>query len=545
MTISQIFNSQTKTIAFAAGLLAVSSLISRFLGLIRNAMLSWRFGASESTDMYFAAFQIPDFLYAILITGGVSVVFLPLFASYMEQNKEEAWKFASNLLNSAIGILVGLAVLAALFAPLLMKLVAPGFTEDQIQVASNLTRLMLLSPILFGISSIFSGMLQYFNKFFAYSLAPILYNLGIMFGIVFLVPLFDVWGLGLGVVLGALFHVLIQIPAAIQSGFSWRAICDMRHPSIQKAIRMTFPRTIASAGFQFNLVVITALASLISAGSITIFQYANDLQYVSIGLVGAPFSIAAFSALSRLFAQQNFEQMKRVLSRTTAQIIFFLIPFSVLLFLLRAQIVRLVYGSTPKFTWEDTQLTAAVLGIFAFGLVLYGLIPLFARSFFAMQDTKTPTIFGLMAIALNIGSAIGLMQLFATENAFQQFFVSFLKLQNISDVRILAFPLAFVISGMFQVATLAIFLMRAVPALFDKAFFLSVRRTFMLTTIIGIATYATLHLYGAIIPLRTYTEVLFQFLSAGLIGMLAGIATGFAVKSPELLSLVRRLKKTP
>jgi len=197
MTVSQLFNSQTKTIAFAAGILVLSSFVSRVLGIMRNALLSWQFGAGETTDIYLAAFRIPDFLYGILIMGGIGAVFLPVFSEVFSKDEKGAWEFVSNLLHILMVSILFFSAIAFLAAPLLIDLVAPGFTEEQQEVTVGLTRLMLLSPLLLGVSAIFSGMLQYFGKFLAYSLAPLLYNVGIIFGILFLVPFF--WDLGVGV----------------------------------------------------------------------------------------------------------------------------------------------------------------------------------------------------------------------------------------------------------------------------------------------------------------------------------------------------------
>jgi len=197
--LSRLINFQTKNITFAAGILFVSSLISDLLGLFSGRLLAGHFGASSNLDIYFAAFRIPDFIYKILISGGVIVAFLPLFSEYFLKDKEEAWKFANNVLNVFAFFLVAISALAAIFAPLLLRIITPGFEAKELASVILLTRILLLSPIFLGLSSIFSGILQYFRKFLIYSLAPVFYNLGIIFGIIFLAPKFGI----LGVVFGA------------------------------------------------------------------------------------------------------------------------------------------------------------------------------------------------------------------------------------------------------------------------------------------------------------------------------------------------------
>lgn len=543
MTFSQLFHSHTKTIAMAAGLLMVSSFISGILGLIRNGLLSWRFGAGETTDIYLAAFRIPDFLYGVLIMGGITAVFLPIFSESLERNKKEAWEFTSNLLNILLAALAILSVIAFLFAPILIQLVAPGFSLDQRDVAASLTRLMLLSPIFLGISSIFSGVLQYFGKFAAYALAPILYNIGIIIGILFLVPLFGIWGLGLGVVGGALLHLLVQVPAAVKLGFHWEPLFHIQHPLISKVFRLALPRTIAAAGFHINLIVITALASIISTGSITIFNYANDIQHLPIGLIGASFAIAAFPALSRFFAEQNIERFRTAFLHTFRQIAFLVVPVSLMLFLLRAQIVRLVYGAGDKFTWDDTRLTAAVLGIFAFGILFQAFIPFLARTFFSTQNTKTPTIISIATVILNILLAIVFLKIFSSINVFTEVFISFLKLEGIADIRVLALPLALAISGIFQFLLLILFLRKYIRDMLEREMVTSLLKTGISAIILVSVTYALLQLYGGIFALRTYGEVFWQLVIASFGGGVVYFGVAFFLRSTEMSSIWSVCKK--
>ena len=222
MRASDFINHQAKNITWASIILAVSSMASRGLGVVRNWLLASHFGASSSLDAYFAAFKIPDFIYQILILGGITVAFLPLFSEYYSKDRDSAWEFVSNALGIFFILLIGLGLVAFAFSPLLVKLVAPGFTSEQAQKTVLLTRIMLLSPVFFGLSSFFSGILQYFNRFLVYSLTPIFYNLGIIFGILFFAPQFGVMGVAMGVVFGAFLHFAIQIPSALGTGFSYR-----------------------------------------------------------------------------------------------------------------------------------------------------------------------------------------------------------------------------------------------------------------------------------------------------------------------------------
>ena len=543
MTVSQFFNTQTKTIAFAAGVLVLASLLSRVLGVLRNGLLSWRFGAGETTDMYLAAFRIPDFLYGILIMGGVAVVFLPVFSEIFQKDENKAWEFASNILNVFFVVLLVLAGIAFLFAPFLMYLVAPGFSEDQREITANLTRLMLLSPILLGLSSVFSGVLQYFGKFLAYSFAPLLYNIGIIIGIVCFVPIFGIWGLGVGVVAGAALHMLIQIPAAVSSGFRWQPVFSWNDPTLKKVLRLAFPRTIAAAGFHVNLIVMTALASLISLGSITIFNYANDIQQFSIGLIGGSFAVAAFPALSRLFAEKNMRQFQTAFQITFRQILFLVAPIVLFTFLLRAQIVRLIYGAGDLFTWNDTRLTAAALGIFAFGVLFQAFIPFLTRTFFSIHNTKTPAIISIVSIIINIGLALTLLHVLAEKNGLSELLHTALRLQGIEDIRILALPLALSLAGSFQAVVLFVFLKKYILDSFDREAYSAVAKIGFSSVALAMATYGILQVYGGVFELTTYKEVVGQFMAAFIGGSIAYIGCAFLIKSPEMVYFWKAIKK--
>lgn len=542
MTVSQLFNTQTKTIAFAAGVLLLSSLISRALGVLRNGLLSWRFGAGETTDMYLAAFRVPDFLYGIFIMGGIAVVFLPLFSELYQKDKKQAWEFVANMLNVLMVSLVVISALAFVFAPFLIDVVTPGFSAEQQETTVGLTRLMLASTILLGLSSVFSGMLQYFGKFLAHSFAPLVYNLGIIGGIVFLVPWFGVWGLGLGVVIGAAMHLAIQIPPALASGFTWRFSFAWQDNRLRRMSGLALPRMVAAASFHMNFIVMTAFASLISIGSITIFNYANDIQQFSIGLIGGSFAVAAFPALSRLFAEGKNKEFQRAFGITFRQILFLVAPVVILSFLLRAQIVRLIYGAGDLFTWTDTRLTAAALGIFAFGILFQAFIPFLTRAFFSLHDTKTPAIIAVSSITLNIGLALIFLEMLKGPGMLSEFLVTSLKLQGLQDIRILALPLALALSGVFQAKLLSLLLAKHVKDVFQKPLYVSVCKTAFAAAALGVVVYGLLQVYGGVFELTTYREVLGQFVLASLGGSIAYIATAFLVQSPEMFSFWRIIK---
>ena len=448
--LKRIFYSQTKTITFAAFILAVSALISRFLGLIRDRLLAGHFGAGSELDIYFAAFRIPDFVYGLLIAGGITAAFLPVFAEHFEGGKEKepgsewsqkALDLTNNVLNCFLLLLILVCSILAIFTPFIVKFIIPGFSPENRALTINLTRIMFLSPIFFGLSSIFSGILHYFNRFLSYSLAPILYNLGIIFGILFLVPIFGIFGLIYGVIIGALFHLLIQIPAAKVSGYHYKPIFNLKSPGLRKIFRLMIPRTLGTAAYQINLIVVTAIASTLIAGSITVFNFSNNLHYFPIGLIGISFAISSFPAFSRTLANGQKKEFLESFSSSFRQILFLVVPISLLVFLLRAQIVRLILG-TGQFGWLETRLTAACLGLFCFGILAESVIPILSKAFFALQDTKTPVLIGIFSMLLNVAFCFLFVFLLKFPNPFSNFSVAFLKLQGIKNIEVIGLPLA-------------------------------------------------------------------------------------------------------
>lgn len=534
--IKRFFNSQTKTVTFAAGLLSISALASRFLGLIRDGLLAGHFGASIETDIYFAAFRVPDFVYNFLIVGGLTIAFLPLFSEYYSKDKKKAWEMTNNLLNVFLFFLVLVSLILFIFTPWLMKFIAPGFSPESRALASTLTRLMFLSPILFGISNIFSSLLHYFNRFLVYSIAPILYNFGIIFGILFLVPSFGILGVGMGVILGAFLHLVIQIPSAITCGFKYRPLFNLKHPTLKEIVRLMIPRSFAVGAQQINLIVITAIASTLIAGSIAIFNFANNLYYIPVGIFGISFAIAAFPNLSRSWALDQKEEFFKSFSSVFRQILFLVIPASILLFLLRAQLVRVVLGSLGpgRFGWQDTRLTAACLGIFSVGIFASALIPFICRAFFSFKDTKTPTLIAVAGVSLNIFLSFYLTGILKSSSFLGNFIVRIFDLQGINDVSVTGLPLAFSIAVVFQFILLLVFLYRKVGDFRIREILCSFEKVLVAVIFGGIFTYSTLYFVGNLVNMQTFLGVFAQGILAGVIGILVYLLFSLALKSPEL-----------
>jgi putative peptidoglycan lipid II flippase len=443
-------SSPSSSVASAAFVIAAAGILSRVLGLLRDRILASHFGAGDTLDVYYAAFRVPDLIYNLLILGALSAAFIPVFTSLIAKDEEnEAWELVNVFLTTALLFLIVLAAILAIFAPYLMKAITPGFSEEKFHGVVTLTRIMFLSPIFLGISGIFGGILNSFKRFLIYSLAPIMYNLGIIFGALFLVKPFGIAGLAWGVVIGAFLHMAIQYPNVKMIGLKYFPHLNFKNRNFRKVVTLMIPRTLGLAVTQINLLVVTIIASTLAAGSLSIFNFANNLQSFPIGIFAIPFALAVFPILSHHAARDERGIFIQNFSKTFRQILFFIIPASILILVLRAQIVRIVLGA-GNFDWQDTILTFQALGIFAVSLFAQSTIPLLARSFYALHNTRVPFLTGIISEVFNLATALilsrywgvlGLVWALSLSSIVNMFLLTFIlrkKLDDLDDKKIVS-----------------------------------------------------------------------------------------------------------
>ncbi len=536
--VKKIINHTSKTVFSAAFILAITALLSRILGLIRDRLLAGKFGAGDELDVYFTAFRLPDLIYSILIMGAISSAFIPIFAQYFKKDEKDAWKLTSGIFSWVVLILIVLSGILILFAPQVVAFIAPGFSGAKKEATVALTRVMFLSPLLLGVSSILSGVLQYFRRFFIYSLAPIMYNLGIILGIIFFVPKMGLIGLAWGVVLGAFLHLLIQLPSAIYSGMKFNGLFRF-HEGIKKMLQLTIPRTIGLAGTQINYLVITAIASSLTIGSVAIFNLSNNLQYVPIGIIAISFSIAVFPRLAESSAEENKEKFSQDFSMAFSQILYLVLPITTIFFVLRAQIIRLILG-TGQFNWVDTRLTAAALGIFAISIFAQSLIPLVSRAFYSLKDTKTPVSISLISIGLNIVMSFGFVWILNRVNVFSEIFSSIFKLSGIKSFAVLGLPLAFSLSSIFNFVVLMKFFHKKVKGYDTKAIFDSVSKILISCVLMAVIIYGLLQVLNSIFNTATFVGLFLQVAISAIIGIGIYFLISLAFRLSESMTIVRK-----
>ncbi len=395
----RLWNGETEHVTTAAIIVSVASLVAQLTALVRERMLASTFGAGDVLDVYYAAFKIPDFLYNLVILGALSAAFIPVFTEYLvTKEKKAAWELAGQVLSVIlVAMLVGCAAIF-IAAPMIVPWIAPGFTGAKLAMTIQMTRIMLGSTFTLALSAVMGGVLQSTRRFFVFSIAPVLYNVGIILGAVCLVPLMGPIGLGVGVVLGAVFHFLVQASVAIRLGLRRIPWPSLKPDGVRRILKLMAPRTLGLAVTQINLTIILALASALTAGSVAVLNFAMNLESVPLSIFGIPFALAAFPAMSRAFGRKDEKEFLDVFGGAVRKVIFFIVPSAIGFIILRAQAVRLVLGD-GRFDWTATIRTADALAIFALSLPAQSITPLLSRAFYAMQKTWTPLWIGLISEA--------------------------------------------------------------------------------------------------------------------------------------------------
>ncbi len=390
------------TIKGATTILMVTLFLSNILGFLRDRFLAQKLPAAE-IDMYFNAFRLPDLVFNVLILGAVTTAFIPVFTDYLfKENKDQtAWRLANSIINmAAILLLVSLGILYLLL-PVLIPILSPFREPERINQTILLARVLMIQPFFFGLSYIAGSVLNSFKRFAAYSIAPLIYNLSIIGGIVYLTPYFGTMGVVYGVLIGALLHFLTQVPTLSTLGYRYQPVIDLKSPGLRRMLNLMAPRTVQLVMMQLPILAFAHIAAQLTTGSVGSLNFADNIQTVPTVIFGNAFAMASFPYLSEAFSSKKFKDFNYYLARSTKAALFFLLPSAAGLYLLRIQIVRLILGS-GHFGWDQTIMTADALGAYAIGIVALGLVPLYLRGFFAMHDTRTPMLVSIPTTILTV-----------------------------------------------------------------------------------------------------------------------------------------------
>lgn len=390
------------SMAASAVIVGLAFVMSRLLGLGREVILANAFGTGPEMDAYVSSFRIPDLLFMVVMAGAFGAAFIPVFGEYLTNgDQQRAWRLASAVLTWAgIGVFV-LSVLCFVLARPLMLVVAPGFDDETADMAVNLMRILLLSPVFLGLGIAAKGILEAHQQFTLPALAPLLYNVAIIIGALFFVEDYGIYAVGWAVIIGALGHFLIQVPGLIRAGIRFRPTVDRQVEGLGEVARLLGPRVIGSAAFQFNFIAVNAFASTSADEHVSAINYAWQLLMLPHGVLALSISTVVFPALAAMHSRHDHEGFRSVLDRALRPLLFLSVPASIGLLLLREPIVRIVFES-GNFDGASTRLVTAPLAPFAIGLVGYALTEILTRVFYATRDTRTPVVTGVLTVILNL-----------------------------------------------------------------------------------------------------------------------------------------------
>lgn len=524
----------------AALILALSALASQVLALIRDRLLARQFGTGELLDIYYASFRIPDILF-VSVASFVSVtVIIPFLVRAMDTGgNDAARRFLDSIFTIFFGMMVGVSVIAFFAIPVLAPIVAPGFSDEAREQYVLLSQILLLSPFFLGLSNLFGSITQTSRRFFVYAISPLLYNVGIIIGILFLYPLLGLPGLVWGVILGALMHFLLQIPVVSREGLLPRFTAKLNLKEAYEVAKISLPRTLTLGMQQFVILILIALASREVVGSIAVFTFSFNLQSIPLSIIGVSYSVAAFPTLSKLFGSGNRSEFVTQVSVATRHIIFWSLPITALFIVLRAQIVRVILGS-GLFNWTSTRLVAAALGLFALSVVAQGLVLLFVRSYYAGGATRKPLFINLVCSSLTVVLALFLTYLFDASESFRGIFEMVMRVEGLPGTSVLIFPLAFSIGVIVNAVAHWLFFAKDFPeyrGLGRKAFLQSAGASLVMAG----ATYGLLQAFEHVFPLDTLHGIFLQGFVSGIFGIIAGVFVLKLSKNEELADLYRSL----
>jgi len=397
------------SIARASAIMIVTLVASRVLGWLRLSVIGAHFGQTPELDAFWAAFKIPDAIFGLVVAGALASAFIPVFTSYLAREREdEAWHVASSVMNAVLLLLIGFSVVMWIAAPYVVPtFVAPFHDPQQIALTVDLTRIMLLSPIFMGLSSLTTGILNSYRQFLSSATAPLVYNLVIILFTQFGYPFLGIHAVAIGVVVGALIMWLVQLPELTFRRTRYSFSLDLSHAGVRDVLRLAGPRTLALGAVQIVFFVDTYLASGMSSGSLTALVYANQLLLLPLGVFSIAISAAVFPTLSHYASLGQVGRMRDTVQQAIRWILFLTLPTAIVMIVLRRPIVNLLfqYGS---FGPEARELTQAAFLFYSLGLAGHALVQILARVYFASRDTQTPLALTLISIGLNVVLSVSL-----------------------------------------------------------------------------------------------------------------------------------------
>lgn len=514
----------------AASLLAGSSLLASILGLVRERIFNSTYYLTYPTgaDAYRVAFTVPDFMFIILVSGALSVSFIPVFNQRLSKgNKKSAWELSTSIMNLMALATLAASILILIFAePLVRYVVGPGLDEASRALAVSMMRVIAVSPFLFAIATVVTSMQQAIGRFAFFALAPALYNVGIIIGLLFFtngITIFGweafeggIMGVALGVVLGAMLQLVVSTFGLIGMGFDYRFKIFWKNKGFRKVLRLLPPRSLDQGIDYVNSIVETNLASRMVAGSVNAYQQVTTLVYMPINLIGVAISTAAFPQMTERLAQGRADLFRKELQSVLRVIIWLALPVTVIALIARGYVVNfIVNGGDPRM--------AGILSILGIAILFRSVFFIAARSFYAQQDTKTPLYISIFTIGLNIVLAVIFTLVFG------------LGVQGLAW--------AAVIGAVTEVTTLFVIMSRRIPGLFDRVFLGAIVRMLSAAGFMAIVTYVTVSMFPLGADDKSFFTTFPKFAFISLVSLLFYVLISYVFRLSETKPILDRAKK--
>lgn len=526
----------------AAYLLAGLTLASQLLALIRDRVFAHMFGASQTLDLYYAAFKVPDLVYALVVSLVSAYVLIPNISERIEKEGRES---ARRLISQAATFLFffggALCIVIALFAPTFLRLLFPLLMASAHQAEFVfLARILLIQPILLGLSSVLSSVTQIERRFVLFAMSPVLYNLGIILGTIFLYPHFGLVGIGIGVIGGALLHLMLHIPVVMRAGL-------MPIPTIPRLRELmnlfahSLPRSLALAMSSLTTLLLIALASRSGEGGVSVYVLAGNLEAVPLSLIAASYATAAFPVMAEQAGGGKYDAFKATVTVAARHIVFWSSVITVLTIVLRAHIVRIILGS-GAFDWNDTRLTAAILAVLIVGLLAQGLILLCARAFYAAGRSWNPLFVQLGDAGVSVVVAYSLVHAARVWPMLQYFMEALLRIEDVPGSPVLFIALGYTV-GQFVMLAVALLTLRAVAPGVARSLMRPLFEGLGAAILGGAATYVVLAIGGTIAPLTRLPVVFAEGLIAGMVGLFVAGFILWLLENQEFRDLTTSLRK--
>ncbi len=516
--------SEKKKLTRAAGVIGIATLASRILGFVRDMVIAWFFGAGLISDAFFVAFRIPNLLRRLFAEGSLSIAFVPVFTEYLNRRgRSEAFRMARSTVRITGILLVILTLAGILAAPVLVKVIAPGFTGEKFALTVTLTRIMFPYIFFICLVALSMGILNSLGHFAAPALAPVFLNVAIIGSALWLAPYLEepVAGLAVGVLIGGGLQLLLQIPFLLKKGFYLWQKAPLYHPGVSRIGKLMGPAVFGAAVYQINMLVGTLLASLLPEGSVSYLYYADRLVQFPLGIFAISMSVAVLPSLSRQAAANKLRELSDTFVYAIQLIFFITLPAMTGLIVLREPIVALLF-QRGEFGPESTRLTAYALIFYSLGLWAFSAVRILVSTFYSLQDTVTPVKIASISIFANI-------------------LLSILLMGPLSHGGL---ALATSLASMLNFALLAGRLHKRLGDLNGKKILESIAKSVICAGIMGGLLTAVLAVFPA--PLNA------SFISR-LITVTGGVAAGggiymlaaYMLRCPELTDLLRMIRKEP